>query len=501
MPELKRSLKSDFIKSQNWLVLVILLFPIIVSFFRLRTLDNDFYFLYATGDYIVKNGFPHYDMLSMHSDMKIVVQQWLSSVIFYFVYSKFGMVGMLVLLYSFYIGICLLSYRLNYLITNNKLLSALIACITDFLLFKNLAVTRPQLFTYTFLLIELCLLEKFVLTKKNLYLAVLPLLSLALVNLHAAMWPMMFVFMLPYIVAAIPVNITIKGRRFKYEPCCNLLPLLCSFAVSIVLGLLNPYGIDNVIYLTSSYGQDKLNAMIIEMQPTSLSIQYGKYFFLFLALIGVIVFFKKKSDFSVRFFCLFCGTTLLALMHVKAISYFFVFSISAFSYVLRDIEFKLPEKIKITRTVNLLTGIIAVLILAVTCLVCLNDSILSKPSFEYHYEQLDEIVEILDREEAPVVLYTNFNDGQYLEYKGYHPYIDGRAELFLLANNDSFDYFEEYYNMKSAHMYYKDFTDKYGFNYLIISKESDRYLYMSLLYDDDYEITYESSGLCLFELK
>lgn len=501
MPELKRSSGSDFIKSQSWLAFVILLFPIIVSFFRFHCLDNDFYFLYATGDYIVHNGFPHTDMLSMHTDMKIVVQQWLSSVIFYFIYSRFGEIGMYILLYVFNTVICLLTYRLNYLISNNKVISAILACIANFASFSYLIITRPQLFTYTLLLLELCLLEKYVKTKKKLYLAGLPLLSLALINLHAAMWAMLLVFMLPYIIAAIPVNIKIKGKRFKYEPCCELLPLLLVFTCCLVLGFANPYGIDNAIYLMSSYGQDKLNATIMEMVPTTYKYFYGKLFFALSALMGVIVFFKKKNNFSVRFFCLFCGTTLLALMHLKALVYFFLFSLAAFSYAIKDIEFKLPDKVKITKTVNLLLGIIAFLLLAGTSIYCLNKTIIAKPSHEVHYNDLDEIIDILEQEDDEIILYANFDDGQYLEFNGYHPYIDGRAELFLYVNNESFDYFEEYYNLRSAHIYYKDFTDKYGFNYLIINKEGDRYLYMSLLYDDDYEITYESSGLCLFELK
>ena len=71
-------------------VIIIILVPFIISFFQLRIIDNDFYFLYATGEYIVKNGFPFTDMLSMHSSMKIIVQQWLSSVIFYYLYLRCG---------------------------------------------------------------------------------------------------------------------------------------------------------------------------------------------------------------------------------------------------------------------------------------------------------------------------------------------------------------------------------------------------------------------------
>ena len=50
-------------------------------------------------------------------------------------------------------------------------------------------------------------------------------------------------------------------------------------------------------------------------------------------------------------------------------------------------------------------------------------------------------------------------------------------------------------------MYYRDFTDRYMFNYLILSEASDRYLLESLSHDDDFELTYKSGGVLLFERK
>ena len=100
-----------------WLKVILLLFPFLIACCQFRVIDNDFWFLYKTGEYIVSNGFPHTDFLSMHSNMKLVVQQWLSTVIFYFVYSRLGRIGLFCLLYACYACICALTYRLNLLIT------------------------------------------------------------------------------------------------------------------------------------------------------------------------------------------------------------------------------------------------------------------------------------------------------------------------------------------------------------------------------------------------
>ena len=116
-------------KQPKWIKYLILALPVIISCFQTRSLDNDFYFLYSTGEYIVKNGFPFNDILSMHSSMKLVVQQWLSSVIFYYVYGFLGEFGIIALLYLCNIGVCLLTYRFVSLITGNGLLAASVSAL------------------------------------------------------------------------------------------------------------------------------------------------------------------------------------------------------------------------------------------------------------------------------------------------------------------------------------------------------------------------------------
>ena len=482
-----------------WLKYILILFPFIVACFQFRSIDNDFWFLYPTGEYIVNNGFPHTDFLSMHSDMKLVVQQWLSTVIFYFFYSRLGKIGLFCLLYACYACICTLTYRLNLLITKNELFSVVFAGISDLLIFNHLIVTRPQIFTYIILLAEIYMLEKHAQTKKNKYLIWIPVLSLVLINLHASMWPMLFVFMLPYFAGAIPV----KFKSIELKPAGNLLYLFVALALGALAGFINPYGTDNMFYLFSSYGQNQLGSTIYEMLPADIGTTGGKTLFCLILLMGITVFFFNKKAFSVRFFFLFLGTMLLALLHRKGAPYFFIFGITSFSYMIKDLEIKLPEKFtkKVTKRAGILISAVLIIITAGICSYYLVKSFEAEPGKTAHYDNLDGAVEILKKSEEPVVLYSNFNDGQYLEYKGFHPYIDGRAELFLQQNNGVFDYYAEYYDLRSAQTYYRDFTDKYGFNYLILNSISDRYLYESLTHDDDFELIYENSEVLLFARK
>ena len=480
-----------------WLKYSLLLVPVIIAFFRLRVLDNDFYFLYPTGEYIIKSGFPHTDMLSMHSDMKIVVQQWLSSVVFYFAYSKLGKLGVFSLLYIFYWGICALTYRLISEITKNELVSVVLSVLCNLLIFDAFIVTRPHIFSLVILLGAVCLLEKYVQTGKRPFLFPIPVLSLALINFHASMWAMLFILMLPYIVSAMPFHI----KAVEHEPCCSLLDLLFVAAVSIVMGFLNPYGIENMLYLTTSFGNETINKYIVEMKPMSLDTVFGKTFLIILAIAGTYLLLSKRKAFSLRFYLMFIGTLLLSLMHIKGSSYFLLFGLPSFSFMLKDFELKKTGKEKLSKRTTALLVAFASLFLAFVCYRFFFASRKSCQFSDNYYKQLDSAVEIMEKSSEPVILYANFNDGQYFEFKGYHPYIDGRAELFLAANNNEFDYFDEYYDLFRAKLYYRDFVDKYQFNYLVVNKEYNRYLYISLLNDPDFELVYETEQTNLFVRK
>ena len=473
---------------------ILLLYPFITAVFQEHILDNDFYFLYPTGEYIVNNGFPHTDFLSMHSNMEIVVQQWLSSVIFYRLYSLFGKTGVFVLLFACFAVICYLNYRLIDIITRNELISVFLAFCSNIAIYPLIITTRPQIFTIILLQAEIILLEKFYRSKHIAFLYGIPVISLALINLHASMWPMLFVFVLPFLAEA--VLETKKGINKK-----NLIALLIDLAICFGVGFINPYGTKNMFYLFNSYGQEQFNSTIFEMTATSWNTFFGKA--LFIVVIGLIFLFIKfkKFSFSLRFILLFFGTLLLAIMHIKGIAYFCLFGLPAFSDTLKDLEVK-PSDIPIMKK-GIKALLIAVLFLF-TAFICTLSYLRSKSSEETsmkHYQNLDEAICILNENKEPISLYANFNDGQYLEFKGFHPYIDGRAELFLEKNNKDFDYYGEYCDITSAEMYYRDFVDKYSFNYLILDKISDSYLYESLLHDSDFETACDFEDIAMFVRK
>ena len=145
------------------------------------------------------------------------------------------------------------------LISENKFrLSIVITCITDIFLLLFI-IARPWIFTMLNLIIVLYIMELFYKKNNRKALYFLPLISLIQINIQSSMWFMLFIFMLPYIV-----DLFLKERR-----------RLSSFPLIIILmficGFINPYGLDNILYVVKSYGNYYINNTVTEMLAISLN--------------------------------------------------------------------------------------------------------------------------------------------------------------------------------------------------------------------------------------
>ena len=250
--------------------------------------------------------------------------------------------------------------------------------------------------------------------------------------------------------------------------------------------------------MASTSGQNHINS-IGEMSSTSTESTYGLVFFILLISMGLILFIRKNHPFLLRFFLLFIGTLFMALMHYKGIPYFLLFGITSFGYVIKDIKFSLTFPFKKSKRNILLMALLISLCFTFLCVQLIDFSHLVNQSDLIHYDRLDEVIEILDNSNEDIILYTDFDDAQYLEFHGYKVFVDGRAELFLKKNNGEYDYFEEYYAFAMGITYYRDFLDKYQFNYLIINNERYPNIYTLISHDKDFEIIYESDNVYLFK--
>ena len=467
---------------------------ILIAFMLLPTLtislnlDNDFWFLINHGEYITNNGFPIIEPFTIHDNFSFIIQQWLFDVLLYFIYTSFGKFGVIVTVYVASLITVYLVYKLCMLLSSNKFyLSVLITTYVYLLLCMWFMVSRPQIFTYVFLLVELLSLETYIRKKKYLYLIPLPLISLALINFHSSMWWLSFAFILPYIIE----TFRIKKWSINIEP-LDKIPIYISAALMVVMGFINPYGYKAILYIFTSFGNKVINSSILEMGAPDVKSLNGAIFFITVLFVVCCYILNKSGKTTLRYILLALGTTLLSLMSMKSMPYFLIGALIPLSYSLSNIGDKLVFKGNSKLTLGL-TSAFLVLICVASSLVIVSDYDGSK-DFPDTKDAVTYLSENTDK--AKVILYTSFFDGGYAEYNGFQSYIDARAEVFLKKNNKQKDVFEEYMSLQNGNMHYEDFLSKYNFTHILVTETDILNLYLSK--DDNYSIFYEDEKSKIF---
>ena len=444
---------------------------------------NDIWFLLNHGRYILNNGFPTIEPFTIHHDFAFVIQQWLSSVIFYLTYSTLGKYGLLVLTLLVTGYIIFISYKLCMLLSNNRYsLSVLITTIMTSLLASYFITSRPQIFTFAIIITEVYLLEKYIRENNKKYLYGLPILSLLQINLHASMFFMQFAFLLPYLIDSFRYKIgPLKSEGY------NKRPLFIIAIIMFLVGFINPYGIEAITYIFRSYGNYYVNKYIGEMVPLSLSDSLGKLYLAIIFLIVCIYIFYRKKEIKPRYFYLLAGTMYLGFSSYKGFAYFIIGGILPLADYLKDYFKKRIDKVKVKPYRYLLNSccIVGVVLLV----------IIGTNSMTFTYAYKEGIDYLLENEKASdITLYTGYSEGAYPEWMGIKCYIDPRAEVFFKANNKKDDILDEYFILQKEHtIEVKDFLEKYKFSHLLVPE--DDYLYDNMDDIDNYEIIYEGTSL------
>ena len=506
------------------------------AFFRFVE-EADTYFVMNLGRYVLEHGFPHIDPFTVHENLKLVAQQWLSGVVFWEAYKSLGVNGLLLVDYIFGAASIVIYWRLCLFVSGgNKILSFMISFAVG-MFFAPMVVPRPHILSATFLLIEVFMLEKFTRTTDARFLIPLPLISLALINLHAAVWLMSLIVCLPFLF--------VKSRR-------HIKLLLAAMTGILVCGLINPYGVEAMTYVFRSYGIESINSGIPEMfTPTAHALQ-GKVFYATEAFLIV-----SLTRFKVpwRYIFLSGGITFMAIMHARNLVLFYFLATFPLAYVWRDFS---SEKLFQNRKLSLglfflilaantviITNFLKeslgnvsvpllILFLAAVLFVLYNLLILKAQGsilhqtilpqkivsllatlfvtsgiffFAYTYSQpklsttYTDAIKFILRTARPedISLYITQGGGGLAGSFGIKYYIDSRSEVFLSANNGQKNIFEEYGDFTSGKLNYKDFLNRYDFTYIILTSE-EPFLFELMSADKDFRTIYESEHVEGYDL-
>ncbi|MBD3879879.1 MAG: hypothetical protein SR1Q5_09440 [Quinella sp. 1Q5] len=499
--------------------------------------EADTYFVMNLGRYVLEHGFPHVDPFTVHENLKLVAQQWLSGVVFWEAYKSLGVNGLLVVDYIFGAAAIVIYWRLCLFVSGgNKILSFMISFVVGMFI-APMVVPRPHILSATLLLIEVFMLEKFTRTADAKFLIPLPLISIALINLHAAVWLMSLVVCLPFLF--------VKSRR-------HIKFLLAAMLGVLLSGLINPYGVEAMTYVFRSYGIEAINSGVREMfTPTAHGLQ-GKVFYATEAFLIVSL---AKFKVPWRYIFLSGGITFMAIMHARNLVLFYFLATFPLAYVWRDFS---SEKLFQSRKLSL--GLFFLLVAANTVIITnfFNESLgnVSAPLlilflatvlfalynllilkaegrilhptilprkivslfatlfvtsglffFAYTYTKskppttyTDAIKFILHTERPEdISLYINQGGGGIAGSFGIKYYIDSRSEVFLPANNGQKNIFEEYGDFLNGKLNYKDFFNRYDFTHIILTNK-EPFLFGLLSDDKDFRTIYESEHVEGYDL-
>ena len=541
-------LQLDAEKQKHYILLFAMFFGVITRF---RTLNTDLWFLLAHGRYVVEHGFPHVDPFSMHEGLHFIMQQWLSAVLFWELYS-FGGTALLHG-FTYFMGLVLIAayYRMLLLVSSNRDLAAVLALIMGVVISIFFLTERPQIFSSLLLLGEIYVLESYARRPRGYLLPAIPVLSALLINMHAAMWLMLFVLLLPY-----GAEVLLKGHLSlswlrPLETGWSFKAILFVLVLSLLAGFLNPYGPEAMTYLFHSYGNEAVNAAIDEMRAPSWATPFGKAL---LILYTVLLLAYARAKMPLRYVLLVAGMSLLALMHMRSGFLFFLLATMPLGYCwrgwsgLRLTLDRSPQAVrfrKLFMLVIILTALFvgikgdasAVILMPggtalygglfilfavlsfgiaflwkgagerkdfslrllsalVGTIFLLSLSLIVGHSIEMPQAEktLFRAEEVLRADTTPekARLYTGYQTGDAFIFKGWKPYIDARAEVYMKSLNKKDDILFEYLFVKNGMMDYKTFLDKYHFTHLVTSGEEDTILYTYLKDDPDYELLWDS---------
>lgn len=533
------------VKSKISFALFIFLIASILLLFTTR-FDNDGWFLLNSGRYVENYGIPHTEPFTIHQGFHFVMQQWLFALGIWKIYEINQMQGML--LFNWIMGAVFIFvfYKLLQLVDLHNTAVSRIMTIGATALMSVYFTQRPQIASSLIFLIEIYVLEYLKEKERppwTIY-GLFFILSALLINLHAAMWPMLSVFVLPYLAESI------FGARIPWFPHIFLWKWKYTallWVPILIAGFLNPYGIESMTYAFHSYGYEEINALITERRPLSLG--SNSYSSIILSIILILTVIYARNPLPLHWILLFAGTAFMAFLAVRSVFLFLIAGLFPLAFILHRSSFKKAESkattwkrtwpmvilMSLAATVGLLfilekytippdkLGLLITIICFLLLLSLFYAYILWKertrqneiranarnlfftlvllllaPLFYLYHDiplvnpALKKSIEVIQEDAAdrPISLWTGYNEGPYAEFRGIPCYMDARAEVFLPELNHKKDVFAEYIDLLYGHVDYHDFMKRYHFTHLLTTSMDPLYAYLKN--DRDYILLWDS---------
>jgi hypothetical protein len=416
-----------------------------------ETIDPDLWWHLRTGEAILQNGIPQTDIFSFTVPAhEWIVQQWLTDLIMWLIYSAVGLGGLSVVFAALVMATFLLVYKRcdgrPYLAAFTVLLGLLTAALP-------LGV-RPQMVNIFFLALYIFILEGYregKVQRKRLYL--LPLLTLLWANMHSG-------FIVGVVVLAVySVGETfgrVAQRTFKHPTVKTFswedISLLAGLSiVSFLAAFVNPSTYKLVFFSLGTLGSNAIQSNILEWRSPDFHQVYFWFFGITMAL-GVIAWVFSSRRPTPTEILLFLGTAAGGLISARHIPLFAVVAPLILSRHLllildgttlyplfSDQEERPNHPPAMLQAVNwLVLALVVAVTLLWTAVRLSNNHLAIEKTFPVAAADFLEESGL-----AQTNIYNHYEWGGYLIWRRIPVFIDGRTELygndFFLAYLQAFD--------------------------------------------------------------
>jgi hypothetical protein len=429
-------------------------------------IDNDFFHIACSGKWIVEHKAIMYENEVFVLDgYKTIIQQWLYAVLLYGSYDLLGFTGVKLFTTMQFLILALVMYRLLQQLKVDKRTSVFV--IAGSLFVMNYLNCRPQMISLILLCSQLIILEKYKNTGNAKVLYMLPLLTLAEINLHCTFWIFHFIFLLPYIV---PLNKFFKGKLKIEDTTIAVKPLIIPMVLMAISLMINPYGIKAVTCLFYSSGISLLG--ISELQ--SVSVCSEQMLFLVMGIVLCVILYRIGKLTSTTLYFAF-GTGILLVVAVRNTVFYSV----AILYLMKEF-LKNQNLNKFYNFLNFANKkqeriISAAIVISIGLLIgdkCLglaesedsDSATMPTKAVEYLVENEEDL--------SSVRMFTDFNSGSYFLWNGVGKiYFEPKTEPYIKEINGVKDIVTEYAFIMNYAIAddLDEFVKSYDFDYLYVT--------------------------------
>ncbi len=396
-------------------------------------LDGDIYYIIALGRSIIESGIPTTDPLTCNEGLDCVAQQWLFCLGAAMVDSSLGLRGVAAACALSWVFAALAMFACARTFEPARPRAAAVCTGAALFIMSMFVKTNPRAIDVICLCVCAIAAERALQGGRRRWLAVPACCSAAMANLHCSMW----------VLAAIPLACALADGRAR-----GLRAQICAAGLSACLAsLLSPYGPAGTLFIFRSLAGGLETLGIQELQPTIPSLASCGILALTPAALAAYALLRGRalkglSDVRLAD-ALVAVLGVLALLQMRNVLLLLAVAPAAAPLACREPLAGREGAARRLATLFVAAAAVVMLALSATCRDTLSESIAAS-----------RCAAAAALEDAGVgagaSIGNDFNSGSFLEYCGFKPAFDGRAELILPQVNGKEDLTAAYEALKSG---------------------------------------------------